>query len=109
MDAQDQCGWTSCHYASWGGYVKCLKLLVQNGADRSILDNKKRRAIDIARYQEYYGIFIHIFADMILHILDRGHYLTHFDYIIFTLFLLLSLFPSFHSQTKSTVDACGSA
>ena len=55
IDAQDEHGWTSLHFSAWGGYSKCTKLLLQNGADRSIRDNNKRKAIDIARYREDYG------------------------------------------------------
>ena len=61
IDDQDENGWTSLHYASWGGYSKCINVLLQNGADRGIHDNKKRKAIDIARYREYYGMFINLY------------------------------------------------
>ena len=46
---------TCVHYAAWGGYDKCMKILLSNGADRSVRDIKGRKALDIARYREDYA------------------------------------------------------
>ena len=40
LDAVDDNGWTALHHASYSGYPKIVKLLLDYGSDRHIKDNK---------------------------------------------------------------------
>jgi len=52
LDAVDENGWSALHYAAYAGYPKCVKVLVNNAADRYLRDNNKRRPLHIARFRD---------------------------------------------------------
>ncbi len=95
IDAQDEHGWTSLHFSAWGGYSKCTKLLLQNGADRSIRDNNKRKAIDIARYREDYGT---LFAILML---DSNQIYLNSPISFTIIIIIISLFLPRHLAKKN--------
>jgi len=53
LDAQDDNGWTCLHYAAFGNASQCCRILVDYGADRAIKDKNKRKAIHLAKFNDY--------------------------------------------------------
>ena len=47
IDEKDSNGWTMLHYSVLFGRVDCVELLVNSGVDKSILNDKGEKAIDI--------------------------------------------------------------
>lgn len=52
VDKQDFNGWTPLHYAAFGCSAESCRILISYGADRTVKDNKNRRALHIARYKD---------------------------------------------------------
>lgn len=52
LDDVDENGWCALHYAAYAGYPKCVKVLLNNAADRYLRDNNKRRPLHIARFRD---------------------------------------------------------
>ena len=50
----DENGWSALHYAGHGGFARIVKLLLDEGIDRNMRDNKKRRALHIALHMKQY-------------------------------------------------------
>lgn len=57
LNAQDQRGRTALHYAADGGYVNAVILLLQRGADATILDNDLNTAAMSANSPELRALF----------------------------------------------------
>lgn len=53
LDAQDENGWTALHYGAMTNAFKCVRFLVAEGADMSLKDLNKRRALHLARFKEH--------------------------------------------------------
>ena len=52
VSLKDKNGWTALHYCAYSGTLNCLNLVLSAGANTGTLDNNKRSALDIARFQK---------------------------------------------------------
>lgn len=59
-DDQDENGWTALHHAAYGGDGTCTKLLLSQGADKTVKDVRGRRSIDIARHLDHGEVLSHL-------------------------------------------------
>ena len=56
LNAQDKYGQTALHTAAYSGFVNAVMVLLQNGADATILDDDMQTAYDVAHSPEIRGL-----------------------------------------------------
>ena len=57
INAKDQFGWTALMCATKSGHKGCVKLLLREGADIKLKNNKSETARDIAKHSGVHGLF----------------------------------------------------
>ncbi|VDM95930.1 unnamed protein product [Thelazia callipaeda] len=48
ISAQNKIGDTALHAAAWKGHLECARILLEHGANTSVLNNEKKRPVDVA-------------------------------------------------------------
>lgn len=57
INLQDSDGQTALHFASSCGHLDCIRLLIQHGADRKLLNNDNETAADVAFDEDVFKLF----------------------------------------------------